>query len=144
MGDKISARAKISKLKIPLLPSVKIDENKNLKTTVNDIGYPVIIKAAAGNEIGIRLPRINQGDVVDEVLARLLDVDIDPAAGGRGQDQQGDRGRRRRGRRLRAHVRGRQEVGSTRAQRGLFFIKWILLRFWVARSMAEFLLRRFY
>ena len=45
-----------------------------------------IIKAAAGDEVGIRLPRVDQGDVVDKVLARILDIDVDPAAGGRAGD----------------------------------------------------------
>ena len=47
MGDKISARQKVEKLKIPLLPSVKFSEDTNLEK-IKDIGFPVLIKASAG------------------------------------------------------------------------------------------------
>jgi acetyl/propionyl-CoA carboxylase alpha subunit len=48
MGDKISARHKVTQLGIPLLPSLKIESLKNIKDEVSKIGYPIIIKAAAG------------------------------------------------------------------------------------------------
>ncbi|MBF96751.1 MAG: Biotin carboxylase [Alphaproteobacteria bacterium MarineAlpha9_Bin4] len=50
MGDKIKARETISKTGIPLVPGSKGDiSNLNvLKKTALEIGYPIIIKAAAG------------------------------------------------------------------------------------------------
>ena len=50
MGDKVSARNIISKTGIPLVPGSKgsVKNIKELKKVANDIGFPIIIKAAAG------------------------------------------------------------------------------------------------
>ena len=48
MGDKISARKKVAELNIPLLPSLKVTEFKNIKKIKEDIGFPILIKASAG------------------------------------------------------------------------------------------------
>ena len=50
MGDKVSARTVISKTGIPLVPGSKgpLKNVKDLKKISKEIGYPIIIKAAAG------------------------------------------------------------------------------------------------
>ena len=50
MGDKVSARTVISKTGIPLVPGSKgpLKNIKDLKKISKEIGYPIIIKAAAG------------------------------------------------------------------------------------------------
>ena len=50
MGDKVSARNIISKTGIPLVPGSKgpLKNIKDLKKVSNKIGFPIIIKAAAG------------------------------------------------------------------------------------------------
>ncbi len=50
MGDKVSARKVISRTGIPLVPGSDgpINSLKALKTISNEIGFPLIIKAAAG------------------------------------------------------------------------------------------------
>ena len=50
MGDKVSARNVISKTGIPLVPGSKgpLKNIKDLKKISKEIGYPIIIKAAAG------------------------------------------------------------------------------------------------
>ena len=50
MGDKVSARETIRKTGIPLVPGSEgaIKNLTQLKTTTKKIGYPIIIKAAAG------------------------------------------------------------------------------------------------
>ncbi len=50
MGDKVSARKIISKTGIPLVPGSDgpINSLKSLKSISNEIGFPLIIKAAAG------------------------------------------------------------------------------------------------
>ncbi len=50
MGDKVSARAVISKTGIPLVPGSKgsVKNIKELKKVSKEIGFPIIIKASAG------------------------------------------------------------------------------------------------
>ena len=51
MGDKITAKEFVSKFNIPIVPGYSDDlpeDDEQLKTIVNNIGYPVIIKATAG------------------------------------------------------------------------------------------------
>ena len=50
MGDKIQAKKAASKVGLPLVPGSDghLDNFKDAKDTANQIGYPVIIKAAAG------------------------------------------------------------------------------------------------
>ena len=50
MGDKVSARTVISKTGIPLVPGSKgpVKNIKELKKVSKEIGFPIIIKAAAG------------------------------------------------------------------------------------------------
>ena len=50
MGDKIRAKELIESLGVPVVPGYtgKIDSKDQIEKVVNDIGYPVIVKAAAG------------------------------------------------------------------------------------------------
>ena len=50
MGDKIRAKELIESLGVPVVPGYtgKIDSQDQIEKVVNDIGYPVIVKAAAG------------------------------------------------------------------------------------------------
>ena len=50
MGDKIRAKELIESLGVPVVPGYtgKIDSQDQIKKVVNDIGYPVIVKATAG------------------------------------------------------------------------------------------------
>ncbi len=63
LGDKVSCRQLASKHKVPIFPGSKgkiEDEDKAMKTA-GDIGYPVIIKAAAGG--GGRGMRVAHNDI---------------------------------------------------------------------------------
>ena len=42
-----------------------------------------VVKTAAGNQVILRRAGVNQRKIVEKILAGLLDIDIDPAAGGR-------------------------------------------------------------
>ena len=50
MGDKIRAKELIESLGVPVVPGYtgKIDSKDQIEKVVNDIGYPVIVKATAG------------------------------------------------------------------------------------------------
>jgi len=50
MGDKIRAKELIESLGVPVVPgyTAKIDSQDQIEKVVNDIGYPVIVKATAG------------------------------------------------------------------------------------------------
>jgi len=50
MGDKIRAKELIESLGVPVVPGYtgKIDSQDKIEKVVNDIGYPVIVKATAG------------------------------------------------------------------------------------------------
>tara|TARA_B100000614_G_scaffold153566_1_gene136040 strand:- start:792 stop:2135 length:1344 start_codon:yes stop_codon:yes gene_type:complete len=50
MGDKIRAKELIESLGVPVVPGYtgKIDSQDRIEKVVNDIGYPVIVKATAG------------------------------------------------------------------------------------------------
>ncbi len=48
MGDKINARKRARDLGIPVLPSLQIDESFDLDAVATEIGFPLLVKAAAG------------------------------------------------------------------------------------------------
>ena len=50
MGDKLAAKEAVKKYNIPMVPGVDkaISDIKKAKTVANNIGYPILIKAAAG------------------------------------------------------------------------------------------------
>ena len=85
MGDKITAKAFVSKFNIPIVPGYSDDlpeDNKQLKTIVNNIGYPVIIKATAGG--GGRGMRIVE--VEDELLS-TIDITMQEASNAFGNNK---------------------------------------------------------
>jgi len=48
MGDKLAAKALMRQARVPTLPSIELTPDVDLVTAASDIGYPVLIKAAAG------------------------------------------------------------------------------------------------
>ncbi len=50
MGDKLAAKAAVQKYNIPLLPGTDepLDKVEEARSVANEIGYPILIKAAAG------------------------------------------------------------------------------------------------
>ena len=85
MGDKITAKAFVSKFNIPIVPGYSDDlpeDNEQLKTIVNDIGYPVIIKATAGG--GGRGMRIVEAE--DELLS-TIDITMQEAGNAFGNNK---------------------------------------------------------
>jgi acetyl/propionyl-CoA carboxylase alpha subunit len=51
MGDKLTARATMAKAGVPLVPGTDMTDNmgdEKLVAAANDIGFPVLVKAAAG------------------------------------------------------------------------------------------------
>jgi acetyl-CoA carboxylase biotin carboxylase subunit len=63
MGDKLKARNTMRELGVPIIPGClePIKDYKGLEETIKEIGYPVLIKAAAGGGgKGMRL--VNEGD----------------------------------------------------------------------------------
>ena len=63
LGDKVSCRAIAIKQKVPVSPGSKgaIDDEEQAVKTARDIGYPVIVKAAAGG--GGRGMRVANNDI---------------------------------------------------------------------------------
>ena len=85
MGDKITAKAFVSKFNIPIVPGYSDDlpeDDEQLKTIVNNIGYPVIIKATAGG--GGRGMRIVE--VEDELLS-TIDITMQEAGNAFGNNK---------------------------------------------------------
>lgn len=48
MGDKLAAKTSVAAVGVPVLPSVEIDGSVDLAAAASEIGYPVLVKAAAG------------------------------------------------------------------------------------------------
>ena len=85
MGDKITAKAFVSKFSIPIVPGYSDDlpeDDEQLKTIVNNIGYPVIIKATAGG--GGRGMRIVEEE--DELLS-TIDITMQEAGNAFGNNK---------------------------------------------------------
>ena len=85
MGDKITAKEFVSKFNIPIVPGYSDDlpeDDEQLKTIVNNIGYPVIIKATAGG--GGRGMRIVEAE--DELLS-TIDITMQEAGNAFGNNK---------------------------------------------------------
>ena len=85
MGDKITAKAFVSKFNIPIVPGYSDalpEDDEQLKTIVNNIGYPVIIKATAGG--GGRGMRIVEAE--DELLS-TIDITMQEAGNAFGNNK---------------------------------------------------------
>jgi acetyl-CoA carboxylase biotin carboxylase subunit len=69
MGDKIAARHHAQAIGIPVIPGLVVPTNKaNFETGIAEIGYPVLIKAAAGGGgKGMRL--VQQADDLPQALS---------------------------------------------------------------------------
>ena len=85
MGDKITAKNFVAKHNIPIVPgfSDELPKDKNeLKNIINQIGYPVILKATAGGGgRGMRVVR-SEGD-----LFSGIEITMQEAANAFGNDQ---------------------------------------------------------
>ena len=85
MGDKITAKNFVAKHDIPIVPgfSDELPEDENeLKNIVNEIGYPVILKATAGGGgRGMRVVK-SEGD-----LKNAIEITMQEAANAFGNDQ---------------------------------------------------------
>ena len=60
MGDKLAAKALMREAKVPTLPAVELGADADLSAAAREIGYPVLVKAAAGG--GGRGMRIVQAE----------------------------------------------------------------------------------
>ena len=69
MGDKLAAKAAVKKFNIPMVPGIDkaVTNVKKAKEVANKIGYPVLIKAAAGGG-GKGMRVVNS---VDEIEAQM-------------------------------------------------------------------------
>ena len=85
MGDKITAKNFVAKHNIPIVPgfSDELPEDENeLKNIVNEIGYPVILKATAGG--GGRGMRVVKSE---SDLKNAIEITMQEAANAFGNDQ---------------------------------------------------------
>ena len=68
VGDKLAAKALMAELDVPTLPALKVDEDADLDATANQIGFPLLVKAAAGGGgRGMRI--VNAGEDIAEAVA---------------------------------------------------------------------------
>ena len=68
VGDKLAAKARMRELAVPTLPAIEVDHETDLAVAASEIGFPLLVKAAAGG--GGRGMRIVQaGDDIAEAVA---------------------------------------------------------------------------
>ena len=48
VGDKLAAKALMRELGVPTLPAIQVDDDTDLATAAIEIGFPLLVKAAAG------------------------------------------------------------------------------------------------
>ena len=48
MGDKLAAKRLIQEAEVPTLPAIELGDDADLEAAADEIGYPVLVKAAAG------------------------------------------------------------------------------------------------
>ena len=85
MGDKITAKNFVAKHNIPIVPgfSDELPKDKNeLKNIINQIGYPIILKATAGG--GGRGMRVVRSE---DDLSSAIEITMQEAANAFGNDQ---------------------------------------------------------
>ena len=85
MGDKITAKNFVTKHNIPIVPgfSDELPKDKNeLKNIINQIGYPIILKATAGG--GGRGMRVVRSE---DDLSSAIEITMQEAANAFGNDQ---------------------------------------------------------
>ncbi|MEO5969463.1 MAG: biotin carboxylase N-terminal domain-containing protein [Bdellovibrionia bacterium] len=61
MGDKIAAKELASKEKVPTLPWAKVSSNASVVAAAKEVGYPLLLKAAAGGG-GKGMRRVNRAE----------------------------------------------------------------------------------
>ena len=68
VGDKLAAKALMRELAVPTLPAIPVDDDTDLAAAASEIGFPLLVKAAAGG--GGRGMRIVQaGEDIAEAVA---------------------------------------------------------------------------
>ena len=68
MGDKLSAKRLMREADVPTLPAIEIEERTDVRAAAGQIGYPVLVKAAAGG--GGRGMRVVEREVdLDDAVA---------------------------------------------------------------------------
>ena len=69
MGDKVEAKRELAAAGVPLVPGTEVVGLAEVRSAAADVGYPVLLKAAAGGGgKGMRL--VEQGEDIDEAFAR--------------------------------------------------------------------------
>ena len=73
MGDKLAAKAAVKKFNIPMVPGIDqaVTNVKKAKEVANKIGYPVLIKAAAGGG-GKGMRVVNSIDEIEAQMERAI------------------------------------------------------------------------
>ena len=68
VGDKLAAKALMTELNVPTLPALEVEEETDLDAAADQIGFPVLVKAAAGGGgRGMRI--VNDGEDIAEAVA---------------------------------------------------------------------------
>ena len=82
MGDKVEAKQRMADAGVPLLPSVEVDDDTDLEAVGDEVGFPLMVKAAAGGGgKGMRIVH-EAAELVDAVGAARRE-----AAGAFGDDR---------------------------------------------------------
>jgi acetyl-CoA carboxylase, biotin carboxylase subunit len=69
MGDKVEAKRELAEAGVPLVPGTEVVTLQEARSTAADVGYPVLLKAAAGGGgKGMRL--VEQAEDFDDAFAR--------------------------------------------------------------------------
>jgi acetyl-CoA carboxylase, biotin carboxylase subunit len=69
MGDKVEAKRELGAAGVPLVPGTEVVGLAEARSAAADVGYPVLLKAAAGGGgKGMRL--VEQGEDIDDAFAR--------------------------------------------------------------------------
>ena len=67
VGDKLAAKALMTELDVPTLPALEVEEETDLEAAADQIGFPVLVKAAAGGGgRGMRI--VNAGEDIAEAV----------------------------------------------------------------------------
>ena len=68
VGDKLAAKALMAELNVPTLPALEVGEGTDLDAAADQIGFPLLVKAAAGGGgRGMRI--VNAGEDIAEAVA---------------------------------------------------------------------------
>jgi acetyl-CoA carboxylase, biotin carboxylase subunit len=67
-GDKLAARAEAARAGAPVLPGGEVANADEARTLADDIGYPLLVKAAGGGG-GRGIKRVHNGDELEDLLS---------------------------------------------------------------------------